>query len=165
MAAAGTLVGIYNCLINDVKLHEKSPWSGGPGQPDPSDSFHPIQLFMDSSVIDIFTYRSGKDITQMPDSLNIDSNTLARQKCQFTTHILLALSIVMVSVIESKFLALESGSRTEEENGLKTIDSLSNLRYDDKRKLLFIICNGMIWERWSDSDRPRYSQRQHQQGP
>jgi chitin synthase len=27
---------------------------------------------------------------------------------------------------------------------LKTIDSLSNLRYDDKRKLLFIICDGMI---------------------
>jgi chitin synthase len=123
MAAAGNLVGIYNCLINDVTSYMKTP----PGLAAPGNQIPPVvsTQFMNSSVIDIFTYRSGKDITKMPDSLNVDLDTLARQKvclrnlytvgkvdnrnspqCQSATHILLALSIVMVSVIESKFLAL-----------------------------------------------------------
>jgi len=84
-------------------------------------------------------------------------------QCQFSTYILLALSCVMVAVIGFKFLAaLHFGSTrapedhdkfvicqvpcyTEGEESLRrTIDSLVRLKYDDKRKLLMIVCDGNI---------------------
>lgn len=84
-------------------------------------------------------------------------------QCQFSTYILLALSCVMVSIIGFKFLAaLHFGSArapenhdkfvicqvpcyTEGEESLRrTIDSLVRLKYDDKRKLLMIVCDGNI---------------------
>ncbi|BEI80622.1 hypothetical protein CcaverHIS002_0111510 [Cutaneotrichosporon cavernicola] len=84
-------------------------------------------------------------------------------QCQFSTYILLALSCVMVAVIAFKFIAAihfgpsrapENHDKfvicqvpcyTEGEESLRrTIDSLAKLRYDDKRKLLFIICDGNI---------------------
>lgn len=84
-------------------------------------------------------------------------------QCQFSTYILLALSCVMVAIIGFKFLAaLHFGSSrapenhdkfvicqvpcyTEGEDSLrKTIDSVVKLKYDDKRKLLLIICDGNI---------------------
>jgi chitin synthase len=84
-------------------------------------------------------------------------------QCQFSTYILLALSIVMVSIIGFKFIAaIHFGSArapenhdkfvicqvpcyTEGEESLRrTIDSLVRLKYDDKRKLLMIICDGNI---------------------
>lgn len=37
----------------------------------------------------------------------------------------------------------------------RTIDSLTNLRYDDKHKLLFIICDGMIIGSGNDRPTPR----------
>ena len=37
----------------------------------------------------------------------------------------------------------------------KTIDSLAKLRYDDKRKLIFIICDGMIVGSGNDRPTPR----------
>ena len=84
-------------------------------------------------------------------------------QCQFATYILLALSCVMVAIIGFKFIAaLHFGSSrrpenhdkfvicqvpcyTEGEESLrKTIDSLVRLKYDDKRKLLMIVCDGNI---------------------
>ena len=84
-------------------------------------------------------------------------------QCQFATYILLALSCVMVSIIGFKFFAaLYFGSArapenhdkfvicqvpcyTEGEESLRrTIDSLVRLKYDDKRKLLMIVCDGNI---------------------
>lgn len=84
-------------------------------------------------------------------------------QCLFSTYILLALSCVMVAVIGFKFIAAihfgpsrapENHDKfvicqvpcyTEGEESLRrTIDSLAKLRYDDKRKLLFIICDGNI---------------------
>ena len=45
---------------------------------------------------------------------------------------------------------------TEGEESLKkTIDSLANLKYDDKRKLLFVICDGMIVGSGNDRPTPR----------
>ncbi|KAG8811420.1 hypothetical protein FRC17_002459 [Serendipita sp. 399] len=95
-------------------------------------------------------------------------------QCQFATYILLALSCVMVAIIGFKFLAaLHFGSArapedhdkfvicqvpcyTEGEESLrKTIDSLAKLKYDDKRKLLFIICDGMIVGSGNDRPTPR----------
>ena len=191
MAASGRLVGIYNGLIYEVTSYVKTP----PGRRAPGDQAPPAVStdFMHQAVIDIFTYHSGKDVTKLLDNLNIDSDVLARQKvclrnlytigkvdnrnsaqCQFATYILLALSVMMVSVIGFKFLAsINFGSPrapedhdkfvicqvpcyTEGEQGLrKTIDSLSNLKYDDKRKLLFIICDGMIVGSGNDRPTPR----------
>ncbi|KAG0055544.1 hypothetical protein BGZ83_008289 [Gryganskiella cystojenkinii] len=95
-------------------------------------------------------------------------------QCQFTNYMLLSTSVVLVSVIAIKFLAaLQLGSvrvpeehdkfvivqipcYTEDEDSLrKTINSIASLRYDDKRKLLFIIADGMIIGSGNDLPTPR----------
>lgn len=92
-------------------------------------------------------------------------------QCQFARYILLAFSIVMIAVIGFKFLAALQFGRTRkpedydkfvicqvpcytegEESLRNCINSLTRLKYDDKRKLLFIICDGMIIG--SGNDRP-----------
>ncbi|BGP46627.1 hypothetical protein JCM10450v2_002474 [Rhodotorula kratochvilovae] len=92
-------------------------------------------------------------------------------QCQFSQYILIALSVVMVAIIGAKFIAaLQFGRKrkpedydkfvicqvpcyTEGEESLRAcIDSLTKLKYDDKRKLLCIICDGMIVG--SGNDRP-----------
>ena len=84
-------------------------------------------------------------------------------QCQFSTYILLALSCVMVAIIGFKFLAaLYFGSSrapenhdkfvicqvpcyTEGEESLRrTIDSLVLFKYNDKLKLLKVVCDGNI---------------------
>jgi chitin synthase len=101
-----------------------------------------------------------------------DSRNSAR--CQFARYILLAMSIFMVSIIGFKFLAALQFSRSRtpenhdrfvicqvpcytegEESMRKTIDSLAALKYDDKRKLLFIICDGMIVGAGNDRPTPQ----------
>jgi len=95
-------------------------------------------------------------------------------RCQLTNYMLLIGSIILVSVIGVKFLAaLRFGSKrdpeeydkfvicqvpcyTEDDDSLrKTIDSLSTMQYDDKRKLLFIIADGMIIGSGNDRPTPR----------
>ncbi|TFK50010.1 glycosyltransferase family 2 protein [Heliocybe sulcata] len=95
-------------------------------------------------------------------------------QCLFSTYILLSLSIVMVSVIGFKFIASINISAerapedhdkfvvcqvtcyTEGEQSLrKTIDSLSRMKYDDKRKLLIVLCDGMIVGSGNDRPTPR----------
>ncbi|KAJ7176545.1 chitin synthase-domain-containing protein [Mycena filopes] len=95
-------------------------------------------------------------------------------KCVFSTYILLILSIIMVSFIGFKFLASISsaGVRTPEDHDKfvicqvpcynecarslrRTIESLAQLKYDDKRKLLFIICDGMIVGSGNNRPTPR----------
>lgn len=95
-------------------------------------------------------------------------------KCQFARYFLLAISIFLVSVIGIKFLAALQFSRhqvpenlenflilqvpayTEDEDSLRrAIDSLARTKYDDKRKLLFIICDGMIIGAGNDRPTPR----------
>ena len=80
--------------------------------------------YMSSSVVDRFKQNAGGDISNKLDSLNLDRDTLSRQKtclrnlfligkqdnrnslkCLFATYIVLALSIVMVCIIGFKFLA------------------------------------------------------------
>ncbi|SAM05355.1 hypothetical protein [Absidia glauca] len=95
-------------------------------------------------------------------------------KCIFAEYLLLIVTIFLCSVIVFKFLAaLQFGTTrdpenhdkfvicqvpcyTEDEESLrKTIDSISVLKYDDKRKLLFIICDGMIVGGGNDKPTPR----------
>ncbi|CEP12919.1 hypothetical protein [Parasitella parasitica] len=95
-------------------------------------------------------------------------------KCQFSTYLLLIVTCLMAAVIVFKFVAaIRFGGKrapeehdkfvicqvtcyTEDEESLrKTIDSLSTLHYDDKRKLLFIICDGMIVGSGNELPTPR----------
>eukprot|EP00835_Amoeboradix_gromovi_P000508 NODE_18_length_40692_cov_0.469183.p1 type:complete len:1757 gc:universal NODE_18_length_40692_cov_0.469183:18524-13254(-) len=95
-------------------------------------------------------------------------------KCVFTSMLLIFASALIVITIGVKFLAalpLRTGSDpedhdkfvilqvpcyTEGEDSLKrTIDSLAELKYDDKRKLLFIVCDGMIIGSGNDRPTPR----------
>ncbi|CEG78275.1 Putative Chitin synthase [Rhizopus microsporus] len=95
-------------------------------------------------------------------------------KCQFSTYFLLVITVCLCIVIFFKFLAaLRIGSPrmpedlekfvicqvtcyTEDEDSLrKTIDSLATLNYNDKRKLIVVICDGMIVGSGNDRPTPR----------
>ncbi|TDL27931.1 glycosyltransferase family 2 protein [Rickenella mellea] len=192
MANAGRSVAVYNGLVYDVTTYLTSGPAirAPPGQQAPGGI---DKNFMDPSVLDLFQFNAGSDITKKLDSLPIDKGVLAQQKtclrnlftigkqdhrnspqCLFSQYILLALSVIMVSVIGFKFLAALSFSSarapedhdkfvicqvpcyTEGEDSMrKTIDSLAKLKYDDKRKLIFIICDGMIVGSGNDRPTPR----------
>jgi len=192
MAASGRSLAVYNGLVYDVTDYLRTP----PATLTPPGTMAPPGTntrFMDDTVLDLFKLRAGTDITKELNALEIDSLVLARQKvclrnlftigkvdnrnsaqCQFSTYILLVLSIIMVSIIGFKFLAsINFGSArapedhdkfvicqvpcyTEGDQSLRrTIDSLAQMKYDDKRKLLVIICDGMIVGSGNDRPTPR----------
>lgn len=95
-------------------------------------------------------------------------------KCTVNNWILLAFTILICAVILVKFLAaLQLGSKrrpapqdkfviclvpayTEGEDSLrKGLDSLTALQYDNKRKLIFVICDGMIVGGGNDRPTPK----------
>ncbi|KAF3051869.1 hypothetical protein E8E11_010740 [Didymella keratinophila] len=95
-------------------------------------------------------------------------------KCRVNDYILLAVTIILCSVIVIKFLAaLQLGSRkrpanqdkfvichvpayTEgEEHIRKGLDSLTALAYDNKRKLICVVCDGMIVGGGNDRPTPK----------
>jgi chitin synthase len=95
-------------------------------------------------------------------------------RCQVNNYILLAFTIVLCAVILIKFLAaLQLGSKkkptqqdkfvicqvpayTEGEDSLrKGLDSLTALAYDNKRKLICVICDGMIVGGGNDRPTPK----------
>ncbi|KAI9667053.1 MAG: hypothetical protein M1829_005594, partial [Trizodia sp. TS-e1964] len=95
-------------------------------------------------------------------------------QCLFAQYLLLAISIILCSVIGFKFFAaLQFGKKnvpenidkfiicqvpayTEDEDSLRrAIDSAARMKYDDKRKLLVIICDGMIIGQGNDRPTPR----------
>lgn len=103
-----------------------------------------------------------------------DVDTRNSAKCLFAKYILLAISLLLVAVIGFKFLAaLQFGGKnmpenldkfvictvpayTEDEDSLRrAIDSAARMKYDDKRKLLLIICDGMIIGQGNDRPTPR----------
>ena len=92
-------------------------------------------------------------------------------QCEFARYILLAFSLVVVAIVGFKFIAaihfgsarkpenhdrfviLQVPCYTEGEESLREcMESLASLKYDDKRKLLWVICDGMIIG--SGNDRP-----------
>ncbi|KAF9972361.1 hypothetical protein BGZ73_004549, partial [Actinomortierella ambigua] len=102
----------------------------------------------------------------------VDERTSFR--CEFANYMLLVPSILIVCTIAFKFLAaLQLGSKREpeehdkfiilqvpcytegEESLRKTLDSLAALKYDDKRKLLFVIADGNIIGSGNDRPTPR----------
>ncbi|KAF2430135.1 hypothetical protein EJ08DRAFT_612861 [Tothia fuscella] len=95
-------------------------------------------------------------------------------KCQVNNYLLLAFTIILCAVILTKFLAaLQLGSKrrpaqqekfvicqvpayTEGEDQLrKGLDSLTALAYDNKRKLICVICDGMIVGGGNDRPTPK----------
>lgn len=95
-------------------------------------------------------------------------------RCQVNNYILLAFTIILCTVILVKFLAaLQFGSKrrpaaqdkfvicqvpayTEGEDQLrKGLDSLTALQYDNKRKLICVICDGMIVGGGNDRPTPK----------
>jgi chitin synthase len=95
-------------------------------------------------------------------------------KCQANNWILLGITIILCMVIAIKFLsALQFGSKrrpspqdkfvicqvpayTEGEDSLrKALDSLTALQYDNKRKLICVICDGIITGQGNDRPTPK----------
>ena len=103
-----------------------------------------------------------------------DVDTRNSVKCQFAQYLMLAVSILLCSVIGFKFFAaLQFGRKNvpenldkfvicqvpvyteDEESVRRAIDSAARMKYDDKRKLLVIICDGMIIGQGNDRPTPR----------
>ncbi|KAH6883455.1 chitin synthase-domain-containing protein [Thelonectria olida] len=95
-------------------------------------------------------------------------------KCQVNNYVMLAFTVILCSVIAIKFLAaLQFGSKrrpspqdkfvicqvpayTEGEDSLrKALDSLTALQYDNKRKLICVICDGVIVGQGNDRPTPK----------
>ncbi|KAI5466587.1 class V chitin synthase [Mariannaea sp. PMI_226] len=95
-------------------------------------------------------------------------------RCQFATYFVLAISCMLASILAFKFLAaLQFGGKnvpenldkfvmcmipayTEDEDSLRrAIDSAARMKYDDKRKLLVVVCDGMIIGQGNDRPTPR----------
>ncbi|PLN83648.1 chitin synthase [Aspergillus taichungensis] len=95
-------------------------------------------------------------------------------RCQVNNWILLAFTVLICAVIVVKFLAaLQLGSKrrpspqdkfviclvpayTEGEDALrKGLDSLTALQYDNKRKLIYVVCDGMIVGGGNDRPTPK----------
>ncbi|KAK3318279.1 chitin synthase-domain-containing protein [Apodospora peruviana] len=149
--------------------------------------------FMSKLVVDLFQQRSGEDVSKLWEALALSADEKAQMhtcldnlfyvgdvdtrnsvRCQFSTYLVLAVSILLASVIAFKFFAaLQFGTKnvpenldkfvmcqipayTEDEDSLRrAIDSAARMRYDDKRKLLVIICDGMIIGQGNDRPTPR----------
>lgn len=103
---------------------------------------------------------------------HVDTRNSAQ--CQFARYFILAISILICCIIGFKFLAaLQFGKKnlpenldkfiicqvpayTEDEESLRrAIDSMARMRYDDKRKLLMVLCDGMIIGQGNDRPTPR----------
>ncbi|PCH37422.1 glycosyltransferase family 2 protein [Wolfiporia cocos MD-104 SS10] len=192
MASEGKSVGVIDSIIYDVTDYVTS----GPGTAPLVNEILPGNIdthFMSDDVISLFQYNSGQDVSKKFSALPLDSNVLEWQrtclrnlfaigmvdtrdspKCEFATYILLALSIMMVSVIGFKFLgSINFGAArapedhdkfvicqvpcyTEGHSSLqRTIDSLAQMKYDDKRKLILIVCDGMVVGSGNDQPTPR----------
>ncbi|KAI9726707.1 MAG: hypothetical protein M1834_008642 [Cirrosporium novae-zelandiae] len=149
--------------------------------------------FMNSLVVNLFQQRAGQDVGKYWKDLGMtsamknrmqlcldnlfyvgDVDTRSSTQCLFARYILLAISILLVSVTGFKFFAaLQFGQKnvpehldkfiicqvpayTEDEDSLRrAIDSISRMRYDDKRKLLIVVCDGMIIGQGNDRPTPR----------
>lgn len=95
-------------------------------------------------------------------------------RCQTNNYILLAFTIIICAIVLIKFVsALQFGSKrrpsaqdkfvicqvpayTEGEDSLrKALDSLTALQYDNKRKLICVICDGLIVGEGNDRPTPK----------
>ncbi|KAL2754527.1 glycosyltransferase family 2 protein [Sodiomyces alcalophilus JCM 7366] len=126
--------------------------------------------------------RNATENRSVLNSLNCIKNTFYKgttdfrttPRCTVNNYLLLAFAIILVAVILTKFLsALQFGSKrrpapqdkfvicqvpayTEGEESLrKALDSLTALQYDNKRKLICVICDGIIVGEGNDRPTPK----------
>ncbi|CAH0035910.1 unnamed protein product [Clonostachys rhizophaga] len=156
--------------------------------------------FLDKEILDLWQDNLGKDIQTdyealIKDSANnktrLDSITASwdciqaisfkgildfreTAKCQVNSALLLAFTVIVCTIIVTKFLAaVRFGSKripvqqdkfvicqvpaySEGEESLrKAINSLTNLKYDNRRKLLCIICDGLVVGQGNDRTTPK----------
>ena len=192
LADKSSSIAILNSRVYDFTNYVKGGrrTEAPPGQSVPASA---NTDFMDPVVVDLFQGNAGEDVTKKWDSLNIDPaekdrmqlcldnlffvgavDTRNSTQCLFARYILLAISILLVSIIAFKFFAaLQFGKKnvpenldkfvicqipayTEDEESLRrAIDSAARMRYDDKRKLLVVVCDGMIIGQGNDRPTPR----------
>ena len=185
-------IAILNGKVYDLTDYVKGAprTEAKPGEQIPHDA---DPSFMDSRVSDLFQQSAGRDVTKDWENLLPDlalkgrmqvcldnlfyvgtTDTRNSPQCLFAQYILLAISILLVSVIGFKFFAaLQFGAKsvpenldkfvicqvpayTEDEDSLRrAIDSAAKMKYDDKRKLLVIVCDGMIIGQGNDRPTPR----------
>lgn len=143
-----------------------------------------VDLFRQKSGTDVTKYWDALSLdsdmrTRMQTCLdnlfyvgNVDTRNSV--KCQFATYLILVVTVIVCAVIVVKFFAaLQFGSKnipenldkfvicqvpvyTEDEDSLRrAIDSAARMKYDDKRKLLVIVCDGMIIGQGNDKPTPR----------
>ncbi|KAH8889758.1 glycosyltransferase family 2 protein [Thozetella sp. PMI_491] len=103
-----------------------------------------------------------------------DLDTRNSVRCKVADYLVLAISCLLACIVAFKFFAaLQFGAKnipekldkfvmcqipayTEDEDSLRrAIDSAARMNYDDKRKLLVIICDGMIIGQGNDRPTPR----------
>lgn len=177
----GTIYDLTNYMIT-VANHPKNeaeayiPYSFLPGEV--------VDMFENNQGGDITSqfYGNSLDAKTRSQTLNCLNNAFVAgevdfrdsARCQAANWILLAMAGILASVIVIKFLtSIRFGSKrlpspqdkfvicqipayTESEDELRlAIDSLTGLRYDNRRKLLFVICDGMIVGRGNDMPTPR----------
>ncbi|KAI9750505.1 MAG: N-terminal acetyltransferase A complex catalytic subunit ard1 [Chaenotheca gracillima] len=192
LASQGSSIAILKGQVYDFTQYGKGGRSpqAPPGKSVPADVNN---NFMDPAVTQIFEQNAGTDVTKQWENLQMSSTERRNMEdclrnlfyvgvldgrnspqCLFAQYILLAISIILVSVIAFKFFAaLQFGHKsmpenldkfvictvpayTEDEDSLRrAIDSAARMRYDDKRKLLVIICDGMIIGQGNDRPTPR----------
>lgn len=143
-----------------------------------------VQLFQIRAGQDVTKYWLALDISEDLRSRMLvclenlfyvgDVDTRNSIKCKFSEYLLLAISILLCSIIGFKFLAaLQFGGKnvpenldkfvicqvpvyTEDEDSVRrALDSAARMKYDDKRKLIVVICDGMIIGQGNDKPTPR----------
>lgn len=145
---------------------------------------HVVDLFQNRPGQDLTElYNSLPISSTMRDRMTICLDNLFRvgkvdsrnsTTCQFSQYFILAISCLIACIIGFKFFAaLQFGRKnipehidkfiicqvpayTEDEDSLRrAIDSMARMKYDDKRKLLLIVCDGMIIGQGNDRPTPR----------
>ncbi|KAI9629017.1 hypothetical protein H4Q26_018368 [Puccinia striiformis f. sp. tritici PST-130] len=134
---------------------------------------NPQFQYIDKSITDLFQQQPGKDITKeinglpMSDADKSASLTCLRNlfylgdinfrelpSCTVSNYILLAFTILIAAAVVAQFIAaLQLGTKRMPELRDKFV--ISTLKYDDKRKLIFVICDGMIIRSGNDQPTPR----------
>ncbi|KAJ5899273.1 hypothetical protein N7495_004017 [Penicillium taxi] len=143
-----------------------------------------LTLFQQKSGVDVSKYFDNLDLdTDMRARMQLcldnlffvgHVDTRNSTKCQFARYFILSISILIISIVGFKFFAaLQFGKKalpenldkfiicqvpayTEDEESLRrAIDSMARMKYDDKRKLLLIVCDGMIIGQGNDRPTPR----------
>ncbi|KAI8373247.1 chitin synthase-domain-containing protein [Blakeslea trispora] len=136
-----------NWAIIDGHVYDLTPYIiGGRYTSAPLNEALPSNIstdFLNTNVVNLFWQNSGMDITSKFNNLTLTDSEKQRELTRMPEE-------------SDKFVICQVTCYTEDEQSLKkTIDSLACLRYDDKRKLILVICDGMIVGSGNDRPTPR----------